>query len=54
MAVSTNNDRIVITVTKDLKKSLEELAERDNRSLSNYASVVLKRHVDSVNREKCD
>lgn len=47
MAVSKDNDRIVIMVTKEVKSQLEQLAKKDNRSLSNYASTILQRHVDS-------
>lgn len=47
MAVSKDNDRIVIMVTKEVKAQLEQLADKDNRSLSNYASTILQRHVEN-------
>lgn len=46
MAVAKDNDRIVVTVSKEVKEQLERLADKDNRSLSNYASTILQRHVE--------
>ena len=49
MSVSDKNARIVITTSKEVKEKLEELAKKEDRSLSNYISVVLK---DIVNKSK--
>lgn len=49
MSVSDKNSRIVITTSKEVKKELEKLAKKEDRSLSNYISVVLK---DIVKKSK--
>ena len=49
MSVSDKNARIVITTSKEVKKELEKLAKKEDRSLSNYISVILK---DIVNKSK--
>jgi predicted DNA-binding protein len=37
---------IVLRLTEDLKKRLEELAAKDMRTLSDYVRVVLTKHVE--------
>lgn len=37
-----------ITISKDLKAELEELAKQDNRSFNNYVITVLKDHVNNL------
>ncbi len=39
---------IVIRVDKDLKNKLQTLAEKDNRSLSDYIRLQLKKLVDKT------
>ena len=46
--ISNENTRTNITISKELKAKLEELAKRDNRSFNNYVITVLKDHVDSL------
>lgn len=48
MAVAADKDRIVITITKEDKEMLEQLAQVDSRSLSNYAAKVLQEHIREV------
>ena len=45
MAIPEGKDRIIITVTKELKDKLQELAEKDNRNLSNYCANLLEKIV---------
>lgn len=45
MAVSKDNTRTLITISKELKKELEELAEQDGRSFSNFVNKVLKDYI---------
>jgi len=47
MAISTKNERMMVTVPKELKAQLKELAQRDHRDLSTYARLVLANHVAS-------
>ena len=41
---------ISLRLDKDLRKALEQLAEKDLRTLSDYIRVVLIRHVQDVYR----
>ncbi len=41
---------ISLRLDKDLRKALEQLAEKDLRTLSGYIHVVLTRHVQDVYR----
>lgn len=49
-SVSSENTRTNITISKELKVQLEELAKQDNRSFNNYVITVLKEHVNSLKR----
>lgn len=46
--ISSENTRTNITISKELKAQLEELAKQENRSFNNYVITVLKNHVDSI------
>lgn len=46
--ISSENTRTNITISKELKSKLEELAKQDNRSFNNYVITILKDHVDSL------
>ncbi|MFO1442792.1 hypothetical protein KDN24_06135 [Bacillus sp. Bva_UNVM-123] len=48
MAISDENDRLTIIISKKMKNELKELAELENRSLSNYVVNVLEEHLDSL------
>lgn len=48
--ISNENTRTNITIPKELKAQLEELAKNDNRSFNNYVITVLKEHVDSLKK----
>jgi len=48
--ISSDNTRTNITISKELKTQLEELAKQDNRSFNNYVITVLKEHVDKLNK----
>ena len=45
MAISKDNDRLVVIISKEVKAQLGELAEKDGRSVSNYVKVLLENHV---------
>lgn len=45
MAIGEDKVRILITVTKDMKKELEILAERETRNVSNLVVAVLKNYI---------
>ncbi len=41
-------ERISITIDNDLLEKLREKAELDDRSLSQYINIVLKKHLESL------
>lgn len=53
MAISNNNTRTLITISKDLKSKLEKIAESENRTFSNLVATILKKYVEE-NSEKID
>ena len=48
MAVSNDKTRAIISLEKDLKTKLEELATNEDRSFNNYVVKILKDHVQSL------
>lgn len=44
-------EKISITIDNDLLIKLRKLSDEDDRSLSQYINVVLKRYVDSLQEE---
>lgn len=45
MIISKDNTRTLITIPKELKKQLEEIAKQDNRSFNNLVVKILKDYV---------
>lgn len=45
--ISDKNTRTMITISKELKKQLAEIAKEENRSLNNLMVTVLKNYVDN-------
>lgn len=45
MSISADNDRLTVIIPKSLKKELKELADIENRSISNYVVNLLEIHV---------
>lgn len=48
MAVGKDKTRTIISLEKDMKTKLEELAQDDGRSFNNYVVNVLKNHIQSL------
>ena len=42
-------EKISITVDSDILRKLRERAEKDDRSLSQYINLILKKHLDGEN-----
>ncbi|MBQ4561563.1 MAG: toxin-antitoxin system protein [Clostridia bacterium] len=40
-------EKISITIDNDLLSKLKEKAENDDRSLSQYINIILKKHINS-------
>ncbi|MDE6470976.1 MAG: toxin-antitoxin system protein [Eubacterium sp.] len=41
-------EKISITIDGDLLAVIKELAEQDDRSLSQYINLVLKKHIETI------
>jgi metal-responsive CopG/Arc/MetJ family transcriptional regulator len=46
MAISDKNTRIQVTIPKDLHDKIKEIAEAENRSVSNYIVSLIKKAVE--------
>ena len=46
--ISDKNTRTALTISKELKKELEQIAKEQNRSLNNLMITVLKNYEDST------
>ena len=45
-------EKISITIDSDILEKLREYAENDDRSLSQYINLVLKKHLDNIGKNK--
>lgn len=45
-------DKISITIDSDILEKLRDRAEYDDRSLSQYINLVLKRHLEELEKAK--
>ena len=45
-------EKISITIDSDILEKLRDRAEYDDRSLSQYINLVLKRHLEELEKEK--
>lgn len=52
MVVAKGNSRIMVTLSDELRESLEKEAKKENRSLSNYIVTVLKSTVQDNHLKK--
>lgn len=50
MTISNDNIRTQLTINKELKKRIELLALKDNRSFNNYIITVLETHLKSAEK----
>lgn len=45
-------EKVGITLDEDIVKRIKELAEADDRNFSQYINLVLRRHIESLDKEK--
>jgi len=45
-------EKISITIDSDILEKLREYAENDDRSLSQYINLVLKKHLENIEKRK--
>jgi len=50
MSISKDNTRTQLTINKELKKQLEDLALKDNRSFNNLVITVLENYLKSTEK----
>lgn len=49
--ISKDNDRLTIIISKEVKEKLKLLALKDNRTLSNYITTLLTKHIKEREEE---
>jgi predicted transcriptional regulator len=47
MPISNDNTRTLITISKELKAKLEEIAKKDRRSFNNLVVSILEEYVEN-------
>ncbi len=52
MPLSKDKALIAVTVPKEFKAELEQMARQEKRSLSNYISIVLEEHMKQKQAQK--
>ena len=52
MVIAKDNMRLPVTMPKELYKDLQELADKENRSVSNYIVSTLKQKVEQQKSPK--
>lgn len=48
--ISDSNTRTLITIPKELKKQLEDIAKEQNRSFNNLIITILKDYISSTHK----
>lgn len=51
MVIGQDKTRTTITIDKELKKHLEEIAKKENRSLNNLIITVLKDYANNTSSD---
>lgn len=51
MAISKDNDRLVVIISKSLKEEIQKLAQKENRSASNYVANLLEQHEKQIKQQ---
>lgn len=46
--ISKENTRTALTINRELKKKLEQIAKSENRSFNNLVITILKNYVDAI------
>lgn len=52
MVISDKNVRIYVTVSKDTHKWLQAEAKKDERNVSNFVNVIIKKYKESKESQK--
>lgn len=49
--IGKDKERIIITVNKDDKERLQNIANEENRSLSNLVNVIIKEYLKNCDKQ---
>ena len=49
--ISKDNDRVIVTVSREVNARLNKLAQQDSRTLSNYLNVVITNYLNSIEED---
>lgn len=52
LTISKENTRTLITMSKKLKKDLEDLAAKENRTFNNLVVTILKEYIKNNNMDE--
>jgi predicted DNA-binding protein len=44
--ISKNSVRTILSLPREMKQELEQRADKENRSLNNYITTILKSHIE--------
>ncbi len=50
--MKTNKEKVSITIDGEIMEKIKELAEEDDRSVSQYINIILKKHIEIVSRHR--
>jgi predicted HicB family RNase H-like nuclease len=51
MSISIENTRTNLTISKEFKSQLEEIAKQQNRSFNNLVITILKEYVEKISAD---
>ena len=51
MTISKDNTRTQLTISKELKKQLEQIAKEQNRSFNNLVITILQSYISNSSRD---
>lgn len=52
MAVSSKNTRIILTINKEIKQKLKDIADKEQRSVSNLCQVIVSDYINKKEQSK--
>lgn len=52
MAIGEDKTRIILTLKKEVKETLDRLAQEDNRSTSNYLQNLVDKHLKEMEEKQ--
>jgi len=50
MAVSKKNTRVLVTMPRELREKLREMANKENRTLSNFVLTIIQKYLEELEK----